>query len=167
MGHCIYIIFVYYVMFYQFVQQCITIRTALPWFIVNSFISCSPRGTEIAKAPLMIRTTAKDDFDVLVNKIMFSASISFKLFLFICLWANLINFFSALHNSLSTCFKIILQSGSSFPLWYLLPLRIVHFLPKFDEEYVSDFVLLLRRLTRVWFRMSVPNSFCCGIPQQV
>ena len=46
-------------------------------------------------------------------------------------------------------------------------MHIMHFLSTFDKEYASDFLSHLQGLTSVWFGISVPNPFYCGILQEV
>ena len=100
MGHCIYIVFVYYVMFNQFVQQCMIIRIVLLWFIINRFITCPPRETEIVKAALMIRNICRK------KMILMYWLIKFCLFLYILSYCYL-----HLNEQIRSTFVLLCISG--------------------------------------------------------
>lgn len=108
-----YTVFVYYVMFYQFIKMCI-IRVVLLWFIINRFMICPLKRKIIVKTALTIRNIWRKKWFWCINKILFATSLYFKLLLFLCIWANSINFSFALHSWLSTCFKAYCKLAAVF-----------------------------------------------------
>ena len=102
----------------------------------------------------------KNDFIVLVNRILFAAFIYTTFVIYI----NVGKFDQLFLCSVEQALK---ESGSSLSLCYLFSLRFMQFLSRFDEGFPRDFLLLLRGLIWVSFCISIPNSFYCGISQEV